>query len=135
MSARNVIYWLDLAQYDFDTAIAMYKTERWLYVAFMCHQVIEKMLKAYWCSKRDDDPPYTHSHQRIAQGTGIWDKMTDKQRDFIETVTTFNIETRYPRYKEQLASYLSRETCSNIIEETKELKEWIEGLLSAKTRQ
>ncbi len=65
-------YWLDLVDYDVDTAEAMYQTGRWLYVAFMCHQVIEKVLKAYWCFKRDDDPPYTHNHRRIAEGTGIW---------------------------------------------------------------
>ena len=37
----------------------MHQTGRWLYVAFMCHQVIEKTLKAYWCATRDDDPPYS----------------------------------------------------------------------------
>lgn len=48
MEERTVAYWLDIADYDFDTAEAMYQTGRWLYVAFMCHQVIEKTLKAYW---------------------------------------------------------------------------------------
>jgi hypothetical protein len=32
----------------------------------MCHQVIEKTLKAYWCVCRDDDPPYLHDHKKIA---------------------------------------------------------------------
>ena len=54
---EKVRYWLDIADYDIDTAEAMYKTKRWLYVAFMCHQVIEKTLKAYWSAKRDDIPP------------------------------------------------------------------------------
>ena len=44
---EQVQYWLDLADYDLDTAEAMHQTGRWLYVAFMCHQVIEKTLKAY----------------------------------------------------------------------------------------
>ena len=39
---EQVQYWLDIAQYDLDTAEAMHQTGRWLYVAFMCHQVIEK---------------------------------------------------------------------------------------------
>lgn len=41
MAERTVAYWLDLADYDLETAEAMHKTKRWLYVAFMCHQVIE----------------------------------------------------------------------------------------------
>ena len=40
----KVRYWLDIADYDLDTAEAMHQTGRWLYVAFMCHQVIEKTL-------------------------------------------------------------------------------------------
>lgn len=47
MAIDKVAYWLDIADYDLDTAEAMYQTGRWLYVAFMCHQVIEKTLKAY----------------------------------------------------------------------------------------
>lgn len=45
----KVSYWMEMADYDFDTAKAMLATKRYLYVGFMCHQVVEKMLKAYWC--------------------------------------------------------------------------------------
>lgn len=37
-----------MSDYDYDTAIAMMQTRRYLYVGFMCHQTIEKALKAYW---------------------------------------------------------------------------------------
>jgi hypothetical protein len=46
MATDKVAYWLDIANYDLDTAEALYNSGRWLYVAFMCHQVIEKTLKA-----------------------------------------------------------------------------------------
>ena len=52
----KIQYWLDLAQYDLDTAQAMLETKRYLYVGFMCHQVIEKTLKAIISSK-DIIPP------------------------------------------------------------------------------
>lgn len=65
MSAKTSAYWLDIADYDLDTAEAMYSTGRWLYVAFMCHQVIEKTIKAYWCATMPDEPPYTHNHKRL----------------------------------------------------------------------
>ena len=44
----NVKYWVEMSDYDFDTANAMLETKRYLYVGFMCHQTIEKILKAYW---------------------------------------------------------------------------------------
>ena len=31
MEERTVEYWLDIAQYDLDTAEAMFQTKRWLY--------------------------------------------------------------------------------------------------------
>ena len=68
MATNKVAYWLDIADYDLDTAEAMYQTGRWLYVAFMCHQVIEKTIKAYWCGTQSTDPPYTHNHMRLAVG-------------------------------------------------------------------
>lgn len=42
MATDKTAYWLDIADYDLDTAEALHNSGRWLYVAFMCHQVIEK---------------------------------------------------------------------------------------------
>jgi HEPN domain-containing protein len=47
---EKVKYWVDLSDYDYDTAIAMQQSSRYLYVGFMCHQTIEKILKAYYVS-------------------------------------------------------------------------------------
>lgn len=52
MIKDKVAYWTDIVDYDLKTAEAMCQTGRWLYVAVMCHQVIEKTLKAYWCGTR-----------------------------------------------------------------------------------
>jgi HEPN domain-containing protein len=44
---ERVKYWLDIVDNDLDTAEYLFRGGRWLYAAFMCHQVIEKTLKAY----------------------------------------------------------------------------------------
>ena len=41
---EKTAYWLDLADYDIETAEGLFVVKRWLYVGFMCHQVIEKTL-------------------------------------------------------------------------------------------
>lgn len=41
MMNEKVKYWIDLAEYDFETAKAMFDTKRYLYVGFMCHQTID----------------------------------------------------------------------------------------------
>lgn len=129
MSIDKVAYWLDLADYDLDTAEALYKTGRWLYVAFMCHQVIEKTLKAYWCSTREDAPPYIHNHIRLATGCDLYQLMNEEQRDFLDTVTNYNIESRYPEDKESLSRTLTERACREIIDETKLLQQWIKDKL------
>ena len=122
---EKVAYWLDIANYDIETAEAMYTTKRWLYVAFMCHQVIEKTLKAYWCACREDDPPYLHDHGRIAKGCGLYTKMSDEQKDFLEGIKQMNIEARYQEYKDDIARTLNCETTAVIIEQTKQFHAWI----------
>lgn len=64
---EKVAYWLDIADYDIDTAEAMYKTKRWLYVAFMCHQSIEKNTQSLlvFCSRRHtSQDPQPHAFGR-----------------------------------------------------------------------
>lgn len=127
---EKVAYWLDIADYDIETAEAMYKTQRWLYVAFMCHQTIEKTLKAYWSFVCDDIPPKTHNHMRLADGCGLYEQMSEEQKSFIDIITNYNIEARYPEDKAALARTLSPEVCRNIIDETKVLQQWIKDKLS-----
>lgn len=44
---KAVDYWFTLADYDLKTSEVMFNGRRYLYVGFMCHQVIEKALKGY----------------------------------------------------------------------------------------
>lgn len=134
MATDKVTYWIEIADYDIDTAEAMYQTQRWLYVAFMCHQAIEKTLKAYWCGTCEDDPPYTHNHMRLADGCGLYDRMSDEQKDFLDKVTNFNIEARYPEDKDDLYRRLSKQACREIIDETKQLIQWMKEELLAATK-
>ena len=87
MSIDKVSYWIEIADYDLETAEAMFSTQRWLYVAFMCHQTIEKTLKAYWCGTMPEDPPYTHNHMRLADGCALYDKMTEEQKETVKELS------------------------------------------------
>ena len=129
MAIDKVAYWIGIADYDLETAKAMYQTGRWLYVAFMCHQVIEKTLKAYWCSTQREDPPYIHNHKRLAAGCGLYAMMTDEQKSFIETLTNYNIEARYPEDKDALTRTLTEQVCQKLIDETTQMQEWIKAQL------
>ena len=122
---KKIKYWKDLSNYDLETAIAMFETKRYLYVAFMCHQVIEKILKSYYSKLKDETPPFTHKLIYLAIHGGFYDSFDQQQIDFITEIEPFNIETRYPEYKERLLKRLSPNYCERLIEKTKELQQWI----------
>lgn len=130
MATDKVAYWINIADYDLGTAEDLYKSRRWLYVAFMCHQVIEKTLKAYWSATREDDPPFIHHLSNLAIRSGLYEQMSEAQHEFIAMLMPMNIEARYPEYKQKVASSLNGQTCKDIIKETKALQTWIKIKLS-----
>ena len=52
----KVTYWTELSDYDIKTAEAMFESKRYLYVGFMAHQAIEKILKAYFVNIKSTPP-------------------------------------------------------------------------------
>ena len=127
---EKVKYWMDMAEYDLETARVMLKGKRFLYVGFMCHQVIEKILKGYYVFVKADNPPYTHNLSYIAGQSKINDKMTEEQKDFIDLLEPLNVEARYPSHKERLMLSLNDERCKEIIQKTEGLYQWIKQQLS-----
>lgn len=121
----NLKYWVDLAEYDLETAQAMLRTQRFLYVGFMCHQAVEKMLKAYFCYNRQEHPPKVHGLRVLAQKVGLLDIMNEEQIDLLNLLEPLNIEARYPKDKDLLLQSLSYEKCNDIIQKTKGLLQWI----------
>ena len=122
-------YWIELAEYDLDTAAAMLETKRFLYVGFMCHQCIEKAIKAVIAVSSEEMPPKVHNLLRLAEQCGMLDKMDDAKRNVLFTLNPLNIESRYPSFKDNLLAQLNRERCAEIISDTKELFTWIKQQL------
>lgn len=126
---KKVTYWIEMSDYDFDTAKAMLQTGRYLYVGFMCHQTIEKALKAYWSLVLEEPPLKIHHLSRLAAKTGIVNELSESQLDFIDMLEPLNIEARYPSYKEQLMKRLTPDYCKQLLNRTNELRLWIKDRL------
>lgn len=122
----KVTYWIEMSDYDFDTAKAMLETQRYLY---MCHQTIEKILKAYWSNVLKEPPLKIHSLSRLAEKSSLNREMSEEQMDFIDALEPLNIEARYPSYKERLMKSLTVERCNELIEQTDRLRIWIKSKL------
>ena len=74
-------------------------------------------------------PLKTHALSRLAERTGLDQELSEEQLDFIDQLEPLNIEARYPSYKERLMKSLTKEYCTRILEQTKELQLWIKNKL------
>jgi HEPN domain-containing protein len=130
---EKVKHWIGLSDYDLETAIAVLETKRYLYVGFMCHQVVEKIFKAVYSERKEDTPPYTHDLEYLALKSGFYETLSEEQKDFIGELNPLNIEARYPEYKKEILKILTPSKCAKLLEETKKLQQWTkEMILSAK---
>lgn len=125
----RIEYWIELSEYDLETARAMLDTKRYLYVGFMCQQVVEKALKGYYVFSQDAQPPYIHNLTKISEKANIYNEYSEDQKDFIELLEPLNITARYPENKEKLSKSMTEAKCKVIIEKTEELLKWIKEKL------
>jgi len=120
-------YWRDIAQYDLDTAQAMFTAGRWLYVVFMCQQAVEKLCKGLYLLFIDDDVPRIHDINSLI--TKFADKLPkavdDGKRLLFAKLSAFYLNNRYPEYKERLSLSLNREEAQSVLNETKEAFAWL----------
>ena len=122
---KKITYWVDLSEYDIDTAVAMLESGRYLYVGFMAHQAIEKILKAYFVNTKRETAPFSHNLSFLAKKADIYEYFSAEQQNFIDILEPMNIEARYPVNKEHLMKSLTEERCAEILKNAQELREWI----------
>jgi HEPN domain-containing protein len=120
-------YWLDIAQYDLETADAMFAAGRWLYVVFMCQQALEKLCKGLYLLYIDDDVPKTHDINALLTkfADAFPSAMDDSRRRLFARLSAFYLNNRYPEYKERLSTSLKKEEARSILKASRETFAWL----------
>jgi len=98
----------------------------------MCHQVIEKILKALYVQTKKASPPYSHNLNFLAKESGIFPEFSIDQLEFLDLLEPLNIEARHPSYKDKLQKELSQDKCREILIQSEEFQRWIKVKLSKK---
>jgi HEPN domain-containing protein len=116
--------WIASSNYDMQTAKAMFETGRYLYVVFICHLAMEKMLKALLSQKYPQDiPPKIHNLITLVQKAGI--KPPDNLKDFFLRIDNVSVVTRYPEDMRALAKDFNKESAKLILSETRKILKWL----------
>ena len=90
--------------------------------------MVEKLLKALYVKVNSDYPPFIHDLLRLAEQSGI--NLTKMQKEYLATITAFNINARYDDYKMSFRKRCTPDYTQDWIKNLKELREWILGLIN-----
>ena len=121
---KIIKHWVERSKYDLDTAKVMLDTGRYLYVAYMCQQTIEKILKAIIAHHGRENFPI-HNLNRLAELASIKTELNSEQFIFLAELTPYHIEARYGDYKESLSEIISEEKARQVYEKTQEIHAWL----------
>jgi len=120
-------YWLELAQYDFDTAAAMFTSGRWFYVVFMCQQAIEKLCKGLYTLYLDDNAPKIHNIKQIFL---CFEEKLPVSADediyhLFDSLSAYYLMNRYPDFSRQANRQISKNEAELLLTKTKEVFSWL----------
>jgi len=125
--AEIIQFWKDSSDKDFQTMLHLFDSKDYMWSLFIGHLVIEKLLKAYYVSMKDENYPYSHNLLRIAENAGM-DLNEEQQIDF-STITSFNLNARYDDYKQSFSQKCTSGYSELWIDKIKDHRTWIKSQL------
>jgi HEPN domain-containing protein len=124
MKKRDKInYWVISSENDWTVAGHLLEKGDYTYSLFFGHLSLEKILKAFFVSVKDEVPPLTHRLVHIAEKAGL--DLTDAQIELLEIVTDFNLEARYPDEKFSFQKKCTKAFAKTYLKNIEELKKWL----------
>jgi len=116
-------HWITTSDKDYNTMIHLFDSKDYHWSLFMGHIVIEKLLKACIVKETKNHAPFTHDLTNLANRSGLY--FSDEHLDWLDTITTFNINARYDSYKEAFYKKCTFDFTSEWIDKIKKMRSWI----------
>ncbi len=128
---EHIEYWIESADNDLSTAESNFVTKHYDWCLFIAHLVIEKALKALYVQENDNaTPPKIHNLLRLAELSNI--KLTEDQSVFFSLINKFQMEARYPEYKNELYRMATKDFTEFNLVAIKENYLWLKSLIILK---
>ncbi len=121
---QSIEYWLSSAERDLETAEILFINQRYDWCLFIGHLVLEKTLKAFFIKNKNESAPRIHNLVTLAEHTSL--ELTDEQKQLLMEINRFNIETRYPDYKQRFYNLCSKDFTEDYFIKIKDLFAWLQ---------
>ena len=105
----------------------LFEKKDYTWALFVGHLIIEKLLKAYYVKNVDNTPPFIHNLLKLAEKSKI--ELSEEQKDILDTVSTFNLRSRYEDYKLEFYKMCSKRFTTKWIKKITEFRKWIKEQL------
>ena len=120
-------HWIETANDDFKTMKKLFKAKTYNWALFLGHISVEKLLKALYVKLHKKHAPPIHNLYRLAELCKL--ELTDTYSDWLDTITSFNINARYNDHKKEFYNLCTKEYAKTWIDRIKELRKWIKSKL------
>jgi len=120
---KDTANWIALTEYDIETARHMLETGRYLYVVFLCHLSLEKMLKAHVAEVTQTLPIKTHDLIYLVKKSEL--ELPESYLDFIGKINTASIPTRYPDDLQRSLKEYPKPVAKDYLSQTQEIIKWL----------
>ncbi len=126
----HIQYWLDSAAHDWDTAESLFSAGKSDWCLFIAHLVLEKILKAIFVQDNDNKfPPKTHNLIKLAENTQI--QLTEDQKIFLDEVNEFNLEVRYPQFKDEFHKKCTQAFTERYFKQIESTAKWLKSQIKS----
>ena len=116
--------WLDRVAYDIDTAKAMLRTGRLIYVIFMCQQSLEKCFKALLAYQDREIIPI-HNLRRLAELGEVIHEMDEPTLVKLDFLSSYYINARYKEDLQQLSRGITESVGRDFIQFSEGVIAWL----------
>lgn len=123
---KIVDHWQTTSEEDFKTMLNLYNSKSYSWSLFLGHVSVEKILKALYVRIHKQHAPYIHNLFRLAELCKI--DVSKEYSDWLDEITTFNINARYNDYKKEFYNQCTPEFTSIWIERIKIIRDWIKKM-------
>jgi HEPN domain-containing protein len=120
-------HWINTSDKDSITMLNLYSSKDYSWSLFIGHIVIERLLKASVVKVTSDHAPFTHDLTKLAKLSGLL--FSEEHLDWLDTISTFNMNARYDSYKEAFYKKCTYEFTTEWIDKIKILQSWIKEKL------
>jgi HEPN domain-containing protein len=95
----------------------------------MGHIVIEKLLKALVTQNNAEGSAVPRSHDLLLLAQKAHVELEERKEDLLDLISTFNLNARYPDYKQAFYKKCTNEYTEERVTEINEVIAWLKGLI------